>query len=75
MRKMNNKAQIKPIAKAVSFEEAEEIDIAYYAQVDWEESVKTVETMRKSIWVEEYKKGRIAVGKIRHLKDEEDEFE
>ncbi len=64
------------VATKVSFAEAEEADITYYASIDWKESVATVEEMRKQIWSKQYKSGRIE--KIIHkagLKEERDEFE
>ncbi len=66
---------IKVFSKAASFAEAEEIDIAFSAVANWEENVSVVEEMRKSIWEKEYKIGRIAVGRVRSLKSDEDEFE
>ena len=73
---MAKERKIGMVVKKVSFAEAEEADIAYYASIDWKESVATVEEMRKQIWNEEYKTGKIEkIIRKANLKEERDEFE
>lgn len=72
---MEKKRKIKKVARKMTFAEAEELDVEYYASVDWKESVTTVEEMRKLIWKEEYKKGMVKLIRKGKLNDERDEFE
>ena len=74
---MSKEIKMQMEIRKVSFAEAEEIDVAYYASVDWKESVETVESLRKGIWQEEYKNHN-EIEKIIHkraLTESEDEFE
>jgi hypothetical protein len=72
---MEKKRQIDMVVKKVSFAEADEIDVEYYANVDWKESVATVEAMRKMCWDKEYKEGMVKVIAKGKLKDERDAIE
>ena len=63
------------VVRKGSFAEAEELDVEYYANVDWKESVATVEAMRRMYWDKEYKKGMVKVIAKGKLKDNRDEFE
>jgi len=73
---MSKERKIEMVVTKVSFAEAEEADIAYYASIDWKESVATVEEMRRQIWSKQYKSGKIEnIIKKAGLKEERDEFE
>ena len=72
---MEKKRKIAIEVRKGSFAEVEEMDVEYYATVDWKESVATVEEMRKMIWNKEYKKGMVKVVKKGKLKEDRDEFE
>ena len=72
---MEKKRKIAMDVRKGSFAEVEEMDVEYYATVDWKESVATVEEMRKMIWNKEYKKGMVKVVKKGKLKEDRDEFE
>lgn len=72
---MEKKRKIAMEVRKGSFAEVEEMDVEYYATVDWKESVATVEEMRKMIWNKEYKKGMVKVVKKGKLKEDRDEFE
>lgn len=71
------RANIKSVlqVKSGSFEEAEGLDIEYYAKINWKESVKNVEEMRRMIWGVKYNEKRINVISIAGLKDDRDDFE
>ena len=62
------------VGEIVSFAEAEEQDVEYYAQLSWKESARSVEQMRQSIWSEEYLLPKVKEGSIAHLKDDRDDF-
>ncbi len=72
---MDEKKKIEKVFQKVSFAEAEEIDIAYYASIDWKESARNVEVMRKSIWKNEYAKGMEKIFRKSKLKEDHDDFE
>jgi hypothetical protein len=72
---MEKKRKIPMVVRKVSFEEADEIDLEYYANVDWKESVATVEAMRKMFWDKEYKKGMVKVMAKGKLKEDRDAIE
>jgi hypothetical protein len=72
---MKKNRKIAMVIRKVSFAEAEELDIEYYASLDWKESVATVEEMRKMFWDKEYMKGMVKVIAKGNLKDDRDEFE
>ena len=72
---MEKKRKIAMVVRKGSFAEAEELDVEYYANVDWKESVATVEAMRRMYWDKEYKKGMVKVIAKGKLKDNRDEFE
>lgn len=72
---MSDKKTIESVFQKVSFAEAEEIDIAYYASIDWKESAMNVELMRKSIWKKEYEKGMEKIFRKSNLKEDYDDFE
>ncbi len=72
---MEKKRRIALIARKLSFAEAEEATIEYYANVDWKESASTVEEMRKGIWNYEYKKGMEKIIRRSTLKEDRDDIE
>lgn len=72
---MDKKRKIAPIIRKVSFAQAEEEEIAYYAQNSWQNSVRIVEEMRQQIWHKVYAAKRELVIFKRTLKDESDDFE
>jgi hypothetical protein len=72
---MEKKRKIAMVVRKVSFAEADEIDVEYYANVDWKESVATVEAMRKMFWDKEYKEGMVKVIAKGKLKDDRDAIE
>ena len=72
---MEEKNKIAMVVRSVSFAEAEELDIEYYAKISWKESAKNVETMRRAIWSKEYKAGKIKNISIAKLTDDRDDFE
>jgi hypothetical protein len=61
--------------KKVSFAEAEEIDIEYYASIDWKESARIVEEMRMRFWNEGYPGKVEMIIRKKSLKDSDDDFE
>ncbi|MEO6732851.1 MAG: hypothetical protein ABIN01_16630 [Ferruginibacter sp.] len=71
---MDEKRRITMEAKKVSFAAAEDLEIEYYAGISWKESVSNVEEMRRMIWNEEYKLGRVRSISIAKLNDDSDEF-
>ena len=72
---MEKKRKIEMVARKISFAEAEDLDVEYYANVDWKESVSTVEEMRKSIWSREYKEGMVKAISKGKLNDDRDDIE
>ena len=46
---MSLKRNIDMVANKGSFDEAEEVEIEYYASIDWKESARNVEKMRRMI--------------------------
>lgn len=72
---MEKKRKISMVIRKGSFAEVEEMDIEYYAAIDWKESVATVEKMRKMFWSKEYKRGMVKMIAKGNLKDDRDEFE
>jgi hypothetical protein len=72
---MEKKRKIKMEVKKVSFAEAEELDLEYYAGLNWKESVTVAEEMRKMCWDKEYKQGRVKTVVIGKLKEDRDELE
>jgi hypothetical protein len=72
---MNENRKIAIVGKIVSFAEAEEHEVEYYAQLSWKESAGIVEEMRQSIWNKEYLLPRSRQASITHLKDDRDDFE
>lgn len=67
--------KVERVIRKVSFAEAEEIDIEFYAFQNWKDSAELVEEMRKGIWSKEYKEGMKKTGSIGKLQDERDDFE
>ena len=51
---MSLKRSIDMVANKGSFDDAEELEIEYYASIDWKESARNVERMRRMIWGKEY---------------------
>ncbi|WP_157976846.1 hypothetical protein [Taibaiella helva] len=47
--------EMEHIVRTGSFAEAEEQEIAYYASINWKESVAVAEELRRSIWSEAYR--------------------
>lgn len=72
---MSKERKIAMEVRKVSFAEAEEADVEYYANVDWKESAATVEEMRRGIWSEEYEKGMDKVIRKSLLKEDRDDIE
>lgn len=72
---MGKKRKIDEVVKGISFAEADEIDVAYYASIDWKESVSNAEKLRKMVWNDEYKNGIEKIIRIANLKEDRDEFE
>jgi len=72
---MEKKRKIAMVFRKVSFAEAEEMDIEYYANVDWKESAETVEEMRRMFWNKEYKEGMVKVVSRGKLNDDRDDIE
>lgn len=72
---MNDHSKIEPIVRKVSFEEAEEIDIECYANMDWKQSASIVEEMRRQIWKKEYNKKPEKIIRRSSLKDDRDDLE
>lgn len=73
---MEKQRKMAMVVRIVTFAEAEEIDIEYYAGLDWKQSATTVEEMRRGIWADEYeqKPDRSFVG-ISKLNDDRDDIE
>lgn len=67
--------KIERIGRKVSFAEAEEIEVEYYANINWKESAKNVEKMRQSIWHKEYLLPLSKEISIAHLNDNRDDLE
>lgn len=61
--------------RKVSFAEAEELDIEYYASIDWKESALVVEGMRKQFWGDGYPGKVEPIIRRASLKDLTDDFE
>ena len=51
---MSLKRNIDMVANKGSFDEAEEVEIEYYASIDWKESARNVEKIRRMLWWKEY---------------------
>jgi len=72
---MSKERKIAMVVRKVSFAEAEEADVDYYANVDWKESAATVEEMRRGIWSEEYQRGMEKIIRKSTLKEDRDDVE
>ncbi len=74
---MNKKRKIELIVRKVTFEQAEEEDVEFYAKNSWKNSAEIVEEMRRSIWNQAYNSNskREKVIFKAGLKDERDDFE
>ena len=74
---MIKERKIQPVVKKLSFAEAEEEEIAYYASIKWSESARNAEQLRCTIWDEEYKnRNKVEpVFKIALLTDNRDDTE
>ena len=66
---MSSKRNIEIVGLKGSFAEAEEIDIEYYASIDWKESAVNVERMRRAIWKNEYALKPDRTVTVTHLKE------
>lgn len=59
-----------------SFKEADEIDTAYYASLEWKDSIAIVEEMRRQIWSEAYENNTMEkVIRKAPLTEDRDDFE
>jgi hypothetical protein len=67
--------KIEMVGNNVSFAQAEEDEILYYASLDRKESVAIVEQMRKMIWDKEYLQPMSKEIRWANLKEDRDEFE
>jgi hypothetical protein len=65
---------IERVGQKASFAEAEEMEVEYYANLDWKESAKNVEQMRKMIWSKEYEIGMLKTMAIAGLKEDRDDI-
>lgn len=74
---MSKERKMQMVGRIVSFAEAEELDVAYYASLDWKESVSIVEEMRVKIWNKAYKEHNEVEKIIRKasLTEDRDDFE
>ncbi|MBL7728413.1 MAG: hypothetical protein JNM68_12040 [Dinghuibacter sp.] len=72
---MKKKRTIELVGRKVSFAEAEELDIEYYAQCDWKQSATTAEHLRQMVWGKVYGNKMEKTGRITALKDDRDDFE
>lgn len=72
---MNKKRKIEMVVRKTSFDEGEEADVEYYANVDWKESASTVEELRRGIWGEEYQRGMEKIIRKSTLKEDRDDNE
>jgi hypothetical protein len=72
---MEEKRKIAMVTKIVSFAEAEDLDVEYYASINWKVSATNVEEMRRMIWSKEYNADRVRIISIARLKDDRDDFE
>jgi hypothetical protein len=72
---MKTERKIQVVAKVASHNEAEELDIEYYANIDWKESVDTVEQLRKLFWNKEYRMKKEFFSGIRPLNSDADDYE
>ena len=63
------------IIRKVTFAEAEELDIDYYASLDWKESARIVEEMRRKFWGDDYPGKVEKIIRKASLKDLTDDFE
>ena len=71
---MHSNNKIERVGQKMSFAEAEEMDVEYYANLDWKESAKNVEQMRKMIWSKEYEIGMLKTMAIAGLKEDRDDI-
>jgi hypothetical protein len=67
--------KIEMVGSKVSFAQAEEEEVSYYASLDRKESVAIVEQMRKMIWDKEYLQPMIKEVRWANLKEVRNEFE
>jgi hypothetical protein len=67
--------KIEMVGSKISFAQAEEDEVSYYASLGRNESVAIVEQMRKMIWDKEYLQPMIKEVRWCNLKDDRDEFE
>ena len=74
IRKMSIDNIIEKVGHKASFAEAEEMELEYYANLDWKESAKNVEQMRKMIWSKEYEIGMLKTMAIAGLKEDRDDI-
>ena len=71
---MNTDIKIERVGQKASFAEAEEMEVEYYAGLDWKESARNVEQMRKMIWSKEYEFGMMKTMAIAGLKEDRDDI-
>ena len=73
---MEKNRKIEMVVRKVTFAEAEELEIEYYASNDWKQSAATVEKMRRNIWSDNYQqKADRTVGMLTRLNDDRDDIE
>jgi hypothetical protein len=74
---MNHKAkEMEDVVVNASFTEADDMDTAYYASLEWQESVSIVEEMRMQIWGKAYENKEMEkVIRKASLTDDRDDFE
>jgi hypothetical protein len=74
---MKRKAtEMEHVVVNASFKEAEDMDTAYYASLEWQESAAIVEEMRMQIWSEAYERNTMEkVIRKASLTDDRDDFE
>lgn len=71
---MDTNNKIERIGHKASFAEADEMELEYYANLNWKESAKNVEQMRKMIWSKEYEIGMLKTMAIFGLKEDRDDI-
>jgi hypothetical protein len=73
---MAEKRKIAMVVAKMTFAEAEEADIEYYASIGWKESAEGAEQIRRMIWSEAYGKQETdRVVSVAKLNDDRDDFE
>jgi len=63
------------VVRKMSFAEAEDEDVTYYALQGWKKSASIAEGMRRTIWKDEYASIMQRNVRVRKLKEDRDDFE